>query len=75
MQILIATDKSGNQATKTYDRIVWNICVFNILSGFGRNIFISHVRFCPGSGSDIYNILIICHWIVIWKGNGINFVK
>jgi hypothetical protein len=22
MQILIATDKSGNQATKTYDRIV-----------------------------------------------------
>jgi hypothetical protein len=31
MQILIATDKSGNQATKTYDRMLWNICRFTYL--------------------------------------------
>jgi hypothetical protein len=51
MQIPIATDKSGNQATKTYDRMLWNICPF-VFSGFGRS-FISRVRFC--SGFDIYN--------------------
>jgi hypothetical protein len=63
MQILIATDMSGNQATKTYDRMLWNIWLWNN-TGFGRS-FISHVHFC--SGSDIYNIL-ICHWVVvIWK--------
>jgi hypothetical protein len=66
VQVLIATDMSGNQATKTYDRMLWNIWLWNN-TGFGRS-FISRIRFCSGFGSDIYNIVIICHWIVvIWK--------
>jgi hypothetical protein len=65
MQILIATDKSGNQATKTYDRMLWNICpLFSRSSGV-----VSFRAYVFGSGPDIYNILyVICHWIfVIWK--------
>jgi hypothetical protein len=67
LQILIATDKSGNQATKTYDGMIWNICPF-ILAGFERAQFhFTRVRLCSASGSDIY-ILIIRHWnVVIWK--------
>jgi hypothetical protein len=42
-----------------------NICPF-IVSGFGRS-FISRVRFWSGSGSgsDTYDILLICNWIVV----------
>jgi hypothetical protein len=48
LYILIATDKSGNQATKTYDCMLWNIACPFIFSGFGRAVsFHAYVSVLP----------------------------
>jgi hypothetical protein len=63
MQILIATDKSGIQATKTYDRVCFEI--FALLFSRGSGV-VSFRAYVSCSGPDIYDILyVICHWIVV----------